>query len=151
MSPWPVQRYQKRVSGPILDRIDIHVDVPSVETQKLIGKDNGGRKTSKEIQKKVQKARDIQTQRFKKENKKSRKKQINSNAEMNTKLVKKYCPLSPKCRTMMQSAVSSMNLSARSYFKVIKVARTVADLEGSDEISTNNLAEALQYRPKDDN
>lgn len=149
--PGQIARYQKRVSGPILDRIDIHVDVPSVDTQKLIDKDTASRETSKEIQKRVQKARDIQTERFKKQNKTKRKKTINSNAEMSTKDVKAYCPLSHKGRTMIQSAVSSMNLSARSYFKVIKVACTIADLEDSESISTNHLAEALQYRPKDEN
>jgi hypothetical protein len=148
--PGQIQRYQKRVSGPILDRIDIHVEVPSVETQKLIGKVSSkgrsayGRKStsSKEIQMKVQAARNIQTKRFKGI-------KLKSNSEMNTKEVKKYCELNEECRTILRSAVGSMNLTARSYFKVIKVARTIADLDGASQISTNHLAEALQYRPKD--
>jgi magnesium chelatase family protein len=140
--PGQISRYQKRVSGPILDRIDIHVDVPSVETQKLVGKTKKKSETSEKIQKRVQSARDIQTKRFKKE-------KINSNSEMNTRNVKEYCPLSPDCRTMMISATASMNLTARSYFKVIKIARTIADLANEDEISTSHLAEALQYRPKE--
>ncbi len=143
--PGTIQRYKKRVSGPILDRIDLHLDVPSVETQKLIGKSSGKnkRKTSKEIQKEVQKARDIQISRFKGT-------KLKSNSEMSTRSVKKYCPLSSECRTMLVSAVASMNITARSYFKVIKIARTVADLADEKQISTNHLAEALQYRPKDD-
>ncbi len=126
-----------------MDRIDIHVDVPAVEAKKLIGKANKGTKRSKEIQRRVQTARDIQIKRFIGGN-------IYSNAQMSTKEVKKYCLLSPECRTIMLSATSSMNLTARSYFKVIKVARTIADLEGVKEISTFHLAEALQYRPKED-
>jgi magnesium chelatase family protein len=141
--PGMITRYQKRVSGPILDRIDIHVDVPSVETQKLVTENSKLKtQTSKEIQKRVQKAKIIQIKRF-------RGTKIKSNAEMTTKDVKKFCSLSPECRTMMISAAASMNLTARSYFKVIKIARTVADLAGDAEISTSHLAEALQYRPKD--
>jgi magnesium chelatase family protein len=68
---------------------------------------------------------------------------------MSTKNIKEYCPLSPECRTMLLSAAASMNLSARSYFKIIKIARTIADLENAKNISVNHLAEALQYRPKD--
>lgn len=141
--PGQIQRYQKRISGPILDRIDIHIDVPSVETQKLVSTDKKEkRKTSQEIQKRVQKARDTQTKRFKNT-------KVKSNAEMTTRDVKNFCHLSSECRTMMISATSSMNLSARSYFKVIKIAQTIADLVAEKEISTTNLAEALQYRPKD--
>ncbi|OGM09494.1 magnesium chelatase [Candidatus Woesebacteria bacterium RBG_13_34_9] len=140
--PGIIARYQKKISGPILDRIDLHVDVPSVDTQKLVGEDKEKREASCEIQKRVQYARDIQTKRFKGT-------RIKSNSEMTTKDVKKYCPLITECKTMMISASASMNLTARSYFKVIKVARTITDLEGAEGISINHLAEALQYRPKD--
>lgn len=146
--PGAISRYEKRVSGPILDRIDIHVEVPSVETQKLVGKQKGKKKVkdSKTIQKGVQAAREIQTKRFKEQ---SASRRIKANSEMSTKEVKKYCVLSPECITMLRSAVASMNITARSYFKVIKVARTIADLAGERKISTNHLAEALQYRPKE--
>ena len=141
--PGAISRYEKRVSGPILDRIDIHVEVPSVETQKLVGKQKGRKiKTSKQIQKGVQEARDVQIKRFKGT-------KLKSNSEMSTKEVKKSCKLSDECRTMLRSAVASMSLTARSYFKVIKVARTIADLAGERKITTNHLAEALMYRPKD--
>jgi magnesium chelatase family protein len=141
--PGQIARYQKRISGPILDRIDMHIDVPSVETQKLVStKGQSKRETSDKVQKRVQKARDVQTKRFKR-------RKIKSNAEMTTRDVKKYCPLSSQCRTMMMSATASMNLSARSYFKVIKISRTISDLASESEISTSHLAEALQYRPKE--
>lgn len=141
--PGIVSRYQKKVSGPILDRIDMHIDVPSVETQKLIDNAKGKGETSKIIQERVQIARDIQTKRYKNT-------KIKANSEMSTKDVKVFCPLSLDCRTMMLTATSSMNLTARSYFKVIKIARTIADLSGEKEISVSHLAEALQYRPKNE-
>jgi magnesium chelatase family protein len=140
--PGAIARYTQRISGPILDRIDMHIDVPSVDTQKLVASTKNKAQSSKEIQKRVQKARDIQTKRF-------RGVRVKSNAEMSTRDVKKFCPLSHQCRTILLSASASMNLSARSYFKVIKIARTIADLEGSKEISVNHISEALQYRPKD--
>ena len=154
--PGQISRYQKRVSGPMLDRIDIHLDVPSVETQKLVSKNKKKSDSSAVIQKRVQSARDIQTKRFAKTNlparlnsaKRTGKAGIKSNAEMSTRSVKKFCPLSSKCRTMMMSATASMNISARSYFKVIKIARTIADLDGKKNVLTNHLAEALQNRPQ---
>ncbi len=149
--PGQIARYQKRVSGPMLDRIDIHLDVPSVETQKLVGKNKKKSDSSAIIQKRVQSARDIQTRRFESTNQSAKKAGIQSNAEMSTRNVKKFCPLSTKCRTMMMSAAASMNVSARSYFKVIKIARTIADLDSKKNVLTNHLAEALQYRPKDNN
>jgi magnesium chelatase family protein len=139
--PGMVLRYQKRVSGPILDRIDIHIDVPSVETQKLITGSKAKSETSREVQKRVQIARNIQIKRFKGIG-------IKSNSEMSTRDVKKFCELSTECQTMLTSAVSTINLSARSYFKVIKVARTIADLSGEKYITNLHIAEALQYRPK---
>lgn len=139
--PGNVSRYQKRVSGPILDRIDIHIDVPSVETQKLITESKVKNETSKQVQKRVQSTRNIQTKRFKGTN-------IKSNSEMSTRDVKNFCPLAEECKIMLTSAISTINLSARSYFKVIKVARTIADLSGERDISTLHIAEALQYRPK---
>jgi len=135
-------RYQKRVSGPILDRIDIHVHLPAVETEKLVGNKDKA-ESSKSIQARVQKARDMQIKRFKGS-------KFKSNSEMSSKAVKEFCKLSPDCYAILRSAVASMNLTARSYHKVIKVARTIADLEGAKDITTNHLAEALQYRPTED-
>jgi magnesium chelatase family protein len=139
--PGMISRYQKRISGPILDRIDIHIDVPAVETQKLVEVDKTKRETSKTVQIRVQEARDMQTKRFEGTS-------IKSNSEMSTRDVKKFCELSEECKSMLLSAVSSINLSARSYFKVVKVSRTIADLSNSENISVIHIAEALQYRPK---
>lgn len=140
--PGMIMRYQKRISGPILDRIDIHIEVPSVEMQKLISKDDKTkREASKEIQIRVQKARNLQLKRFAGT-------KLKSNSEMSTRDVKIFCILSDDCRRLLTSAVATMDLTARSYFKVIKVARTIADLSGSKDISTIHIAEALQYRPK---
>lgn len=142
--PGMITRYQKRISGPILDRIDIHIDIPSVETLKLVNDKSENRETSLVIQKRVQKSRNIQLKRFIKRG-------LKSNAEMTTRDVKEFCPIDDAGRTIMISASSTMNLSARSYFKVIKIARTIADLEGEDKILVNHIAEALQYRPKTEN
>jgi magnesium chelatase family protein len=139
--PGMITRYQKRISGPILDRIDIHIDVPSVETQKLVGDENEKMEKSTEIQKRVQLAREIQLKRFKKRG-------IKSNSEMTTHDVKHFCGIDEACSTIMMGAASTMNLSARSYFKVIKIARTIADLACEEKISAIHIAEALQYRPK---
>lgn len=138
--PGAISRYQKRISGPILDRIDIHIDVPSVETQKLVD-DKAVRENSKTVQKRVQTARELQIKRFKGTS-------IKSNAEMATRDVKNFCKLSDECRVILTSAVATMNLTARSYFKVIKIARTIADLALEKQISVDHIAEALQYRPK---
>lgn len=121
----------------------MHINVPAVDAQKLIGKTKGKGEKSRTIQKRVQEARDMQLKRF-------NKKQLTSNSEMNTKEVKRYCKLRENSKTMMISATASMNLTARSYFKVIKVARTIADIEKEKDITTNHLAEALQYRPKEE-
>ncbi len=138
--PGTIMRYQKRISGPILDRIDIHIDVPSVETQKLINDSKVKRESSVAIQKRVQKSREIQLKRF-------AKLRLKSNSEMSTKDVKIFCQLNESCSAIMTAAVSRMNLTARSYFKVVRVARTIADLDNSTEISSSHIAEALQYRP----
>lgn len=137
-----ITKYQKKISGPLLDRIDIHIDVPAVKAGKLIGKNSKIAENSLKIQNRVQVARDIQIKRFKGT-------KMRSNSEMTTKDVKKYCPLSSECRTILRGAVESMNLTARSYFKVIKIARSIADLEGTKDILESHIAEALQYRPKE--
>lgn len=141
--PGQIIRYQKRISGPILDRIDIHLEVPAVEVEKLTSEriNQLNSENSKEVRKRVQKARDLQTKRFKKTN-------ISSNSEMNTRQVKEFCPLSSECMNILRLAVSQMQLSARAYYRIIKIARTIADLEQSIEINPSHVAEALQYRPR---
>lgn len=136
-----ILRYQKRVSGPMLDRIDIHLEVPAVKVEKLTAGDNVKRETSAQIRKRVQKARDIQLKRFKNT-------KISSNAEMTNRDIKKFCELSDECLSLLRMAVTRMNLSARSYHRIIKLSRTIADLEEVKNIKPAHIAEALQYRPK---
>ncbi len=140
-----ILRYQRRVSGPMLDRIDIHLDVPAVKVEKLTQQSNPELvEGSREIKKRVQKARDLQTKRFKN-------KKITSNSEMGNKEIKEFCVLDENCVKLLQLAVIKMNLSARSYNRTIKLARTIADLEGLNKINSTHIAEALQYRPRNDN
>jgi len=144
-SPSQVIRYQKKISGPMLDRIDIHLEVPAVKLEKLTEDDKIKGESSKDIRKRVQKARDLQTRRLKG-------KKITSNSEMSTKEIKEFCfPLSDDSVSLLKAAVSKMNLSARSYYRTIKISRTIADLEGSVTIKTHHIAEALQYRARNEN
>ena len=137
-----ILRYQKRVSGPMLDRIDIHLEVPAVKVEKLTADDKKLKKeTSAQIRKRVQKARDIQLKRF-------RATKISANSEMTNKDLKKFCELSDECVSLLKMAVARMNLSARSYHRIIKLARTIADLEAEKNIKPAHIAESLQYRPK---
>src|SRR3989344_3775332 len=142
-APAQIIRYQKKVSGPLLDRIDIHLDVPAVKVEKLTSSQKINNETSTAIRNRVQKARDLQTKRFKTT-------KISSNAEMLNKDIKKYCVLSDDCIELLKMAVSKMQLSARSYQRIIKLARTIADLEGSIDIKIQHIAEALQFRPQVD-
>jgi magnesium chelatase family protein len=138
--PGMVTRYQKRISGPILDRIDLHVRVPAVDTAKLTAeKRTAGGENSASIRNRVQKARDIQVKRLENAG-------AVTNAEMSTKMIRVFCPLSAELGSFMRQAVERMGLSARSYYRVIKIARTIADLEGIPEILMPHLAEAISYR-----
>lgn len=134
-----VRKYRSRISGPILDRIDLHVLVPAVETEKLHDK-NGSGATSKAMRAQVISARSIQTKRFAAEG-------IYTNSQMRNKHVKKYCELDGETHRILRVAVETYDLSARAYFRLIKVARTIADLAGSSGIDVVHMAEALQYRP----
>ena len=135
-----IRKYRARISGPILDRIDLHVHVPAVEVEKLsLVSSTGNQPTSKETRKKVIAARKIQQKRFNGE-------RIYTNSRMGNKLVKKYCQLTPDTEGILRLAVEKFDLSARSYFRLIKVARTIADLADSADIAVPHLAEALQYK-----
>ena len=137
-----VTKYQKRISGPLLDRIDIHIEVPRVEYQKLSSDRLG--ETSETIRKRVQAARDIQRQRFSKDGSSN----IICNSDMRIAEIRQFCKLDEAGESLIRAAMGQMNLSARGYHRVLKLARTIADLAGSEETQSIHLAEALQYRPK---
>jgi len=139
-SPGQIAKYQKKISGPMLDRIDLHIEVGRIEYEKLTAETSG--ETSDEVQIRVQIARDIQTQRY------QNLPGIRTNSEMTIREIKEYCKLGPVEQEFMKAAVVKMFLSARSYHRILKLGRTIADLEGSESIAINHLAEALQYRPK---
>ncbi len=138
-TPAQIIKYQRKISGPILDRIDLHVEVPRLKFEKLRDKETGEK--SIDIRRRVEKARDIQRKRFENLN-------IVTNSEMNSNQIKKICPLDEKCIELLRSAVTSMHLSARAYHRIIKIARTIADLAGMEKIEPAHIAEAVQYRFK---
>lgn len=142
--PGQILKYQKKISGPMLDRIDIHLDVPAVKLEKLVNNERNIAENSLQIRKRVQKARDLQIKRF-------MKKKFVSNSEMGSKEIKEFCELDNDGHDLLKNAITKLNLSARSYSRILKVARTIADLDGSKNIKASNLAEALQFRPKIDN
>ncbi|MCF7793678.1 MAG: YifB family Mg chelatase-like AAA ATPase [Candidatus Cloacimonetes bacterium] len=135
-----IQRYRSRISGPLLDRIDIHVEVPAVKYEQLSGAPSGER--SKDIRKRVNDSRNLQLQRFTEEN-------IFSNSQMNPKQIRKYCQLEEDSKDILKRAMDKMGLSARAYDRILKVSRTIADLEGSENIKVNHISESVQYRSLD--
>jgi magnesium chelatase family protein len=142
-APGQILKYQKKLSGPLLDRIDIHIHVPAVNVEKLTEKDAIDIEDSAIIRQRVQNARDRQLNRYKNTS-------ITANAELSNKAIKEYCALSDECITLLKMAVTKMQLSGRSYYRVLKLSRTIADLDDKDAIQPNHIAEALQYRPKTD-
>lgn len=137
--PTQVARYQKRISGPMMDRFDLQVRVPPVAIAKLRHEYSHGGESSDSIRKRVSEARNTQTKRFAGTD-------IITNSEMNTSLIKRYCPLDREVEQLLQQAALHYALSARSYYRVIKVARTIADLAQTEAIGVGHVAEALQYR-----
>ncbi len=142
-----VTKYQKRISGPLLDRIDIHIEVPRVDYEKLSERRLG--ETSAAIRQRVERARQTQRQRFAGEKPgEGEVSPVTCNADMRPGEVRKYCELDDTGRSLMKTAMNQLQLSARAYHRVLKLARTIADLAGSSVIGPSHLAEALQYRPK---
>jgi magnesium chelatase family protein len=140
-----VLNYQKKLSGPIMDRIDLHLTVPAVDVNNLmIDKDKIKGESSIEIKKRISEARKIQSERFKNLN------HVHSNADMKNSHLKEFAKLSDGANLLLKQAVNKFALSARSYFRLIKVARTIADLEKSEIIEEIQVAEALQYRVRND-
>ncbi|MFD0760634.1 YifB family Mg chelatase-like AAA ATPase [Lutibacter aestuarii] len=140
-SPAEMQRYLGKISGPLLDRIDIHIEVNPVPFEKLSEETQS--ETSKSIRERVTKAREVQSERFKKIE------TVHYNAQMNVKQIRKFCELNNESKTLLKNAMERLNLSARAYDRILKVSRTIADLEHSKEISSNHIAEAIQYRSLD--
>jgi magnesium chelatase family protein len=140
-SPSQIVNYKKKISGPILDRIDLHIEVPRLKFDKLSSFENG--ENSKTIKQRVQNARSIQQARFKGM-------PIATNSEMSSEIVKKYCAVDDTSKQLLRNAVDQMHLSARAYFRILKIARTIADLCAEKNILSTHVAEALQYRPKID-
>jgi magnesium chelatase family protein len=140
-SPFQVARYRQKISGPILDRIDLHIDVPRVKFEKLEGRETGAEKSSR-IRSRVERAREIQKARFAGA-------ECRTNAEMTSHMVKQFCALNVETREILRRAVAQMKLSARAYMRILKVARTIADLAGAPAVEVPHLTEALQYRFKE--
>lgn len=136
-----MQRYLNKISGPLLDRIDIHIEVTPVPFEKL--SDKRAAESSAEIRKRVTKAREIQSTRF------ENYEHIHYNAQMTTKQIREYCELDDSSLQLLKTAMERLNLSARAYDRILKVSRTIADLEHSDKVNSNHIAEAIQYRSLD--
>ncbi len=140
-SPMEMQRYLSKISGPLLDRIDIHIEVTPVPFEKL--SDTRKAESSAEIRKRVNQARQIQSNRF--ENFKN----IHYNAQLSSKLIREYCVLDDNSLQLLKTAMERLNLSARAYDRILKVSRTIADLEAAHDIQSHHIAEAIQYRSLD--
>ena len=140
-APGVVQKYLNKISGPLLDRIDLHVEVTPVPFSELSKSQSA--ETSKDIRERVIKARLLQTERYKTSD------GIYCNAQMRTKDLRTYCSLDEASNTLLKTAMERLGLSARAYDRILKVARTIADLEASTTIKTNHIAEAIQYRSLD--
>ena len=135
-----IHRYRSKISGPLLDRIDIHVEVPAVPYKELM--DESYAEPSKDIRRRVSAARDIQSKRF------SRSK-IYCNAQMGSRQIKTHCRIDDASRSLLEAAIDKLGLSARAFNRVLKIARTIADLEGQKDVQVDHISEAIQYRNLD--
>lgn len=139
--PEQIQKYMARISGPLLDRIDIHVEVPALTYDELSQKTSG--QDSASLRNEVSGAREIQLRRFKSD------KKLFCNAHMESRHIRKYCELSEDCQGLLRNAIEKLGLSARAYDRILKVARTVADIDGKESIEAAHISEAIQYRSLD--
>lgn len=140
-SPHEMQRYLSKISGPLLDRIDIHIEVTPVPFEKLA--DDRKSEYSIDIRKRVTAAREIQTTRFELMEK------VHYNAQMSSKQIREFCALDEVSKQLLKTAMERLNLSARAYDRILKVARTIADLEAAETVVSSHIAEAIQYRSLD--
>ena len=140
-TPTMIQRYVSKISGPLLDRIDIHIEVPSLPYKELASKEMG--EESKEIRKRVNKAREVQLERYRD------RKAIYCNAQLSQKDLRKYCEIDNSSQELLKLAIEKFGLSARAYSRILKVARSIADLDGSLDIKPEHISEAIQYRTLD--
>ncbi len=136
-----IQRYMSRISGPLMDRIDIHIEVPAVPFQEMAEKDDGEK--SQHIQARVQKAREVQLYRFKSSE------NLFANAQMESQDLKNHCKLNQESNELLKTAMDKLGLSARAYDRILKVSRTIADLDGKEKIDSAHISEAIQYRSLD--
>lgn len=137
--PSLVSRYQRRISGPFIDRVDIFVEVPHIEYDKL--EDNRLGEKSEKVWARVEAARNVQRQRFTGS-------KIACNSEMTPAEVREFCQLEESAQSLLKAAMKQLFLSARAFHRILKLSRTIVDLEGTDTIKPNHLAEAIQYRPR---
>lgn len=143
-SPMQIQRYVGKISGPLMDRIDIHIDVPAVKFNELRGRDVPAGESSDEVRERVIRAREIQLRRFRDDG-------VYSNSAMSTKQIRKFCELDAQSEELLERAMSRQGLSARAHDRILKVSRTIADLDGSENIQPTHISEAINYRSLDRN
>jgi magnesium chelatase family protein len=148
-----IQRYVSKVSGPLLDRIDIHIEVPAVQYKELRG--GAAAEGSEEIRNRVLAARELQYERFSEAGERTRgssraaSRQVFANSQMNTRQIRTYCELSSDAERLLERAMQQQGLSARAHDRILKVARTIADLGAEQDIGVQHIAEAIQYRTLD--
>jgi magnesium chelatase family protein len=141
-APSQIQRHVNRISGPLLDRIDIHIDVPAVKFKELASTSAPEGESSARIRERVVRARERQRERL-------QGKGVFSNAQMSPRLIRKYCRIDAEGERLLERAMTRMGLSARAYDRILKVSRTIADLDSEDDIRPAHIAEAIGYRPLD--
>jgi magnesium chelatase family protein len=139
-TPHQIQSYRSRVSGPLMDRIDIHIEVPAIKFNEIASDVTG--EPSSSIRERVTRARSVQQERFKADG-------IYANAHMKPRHIRKYCKIDADSQRLMESAMNRLGLSARAFNRILKVSRTIADIEGSEKIATEHISEAIQYRSLD--
>ena len=140
-TPMQIQRYVSKISGPLLDRIDIHIEVPAVKYKELRG--DAVIESSETVRERVLRARQIQVERYRSE------KKLYANAQMPSKLIRKHCAISADGEKLLENAIHRLSLSARAHDRILKVSRTIADLEGAAGVEPKHLSEAIQYRTLD--